>query len=63
MLPMLYAPEKSEVVNRVFKPPVESNIALEWAHQFWSDLAARCDVSDMFREIARANAALLVDPT
>jgi hypothetical protein len=61
MLPMLYAPEKSEVVNRIFKPPVGSGIALEWAQQFWNDLAARCDVSDMFREIARANAALLVD--
>lgn len=59
MLPMLYAPEKTEIVNRVFKPPVASGIALEWGLQFWRDLAARCDVSDMFREIARANAALL----
>ena len=63
MLPMLYAPEKSEVVNRVFKPPVEPGIALEWAHQFWSDLASHKDVSDMFRKIASANAALLVDHT
>lgn len=60
MLPMLYAPEKSEVVERTFKPPhaAEAGTALELAHQFWTDLALRDDVSEAFRKIAVANAAL-----
>lgn len=62
MLPMLYAPEKSEIVERMFKPPraVESGTALELASQFWKDLAFRDDVSEAFRKIADANVALLV---
>ncbi len=61
MLPMLYAPEKSEIVERMFKPPRagEAGAALELAHQFWTDLALRKDVSEVFRKIAAANAALL----
>jgi len=61
MLPMLYAPEKSEIVERMFKVPqsVEDVAALELAHQFWTDLALRDDVSEAFRKIAAANAALL----
>lgn len=57
MLPMLYAPEKSEVVERVFKPPLaaEAGIAVELARQFWNDLASRDDVSDGFRTVAAAN--------
>jgi hypothetical protein len=59
MLPMLYAPEKSEIVERMFKPPrtAEAGAALELAHQFWKDLAVRDDVSEAFRKIAAANAA------
>ena len=62
MLPMLYAPEKSEIVERIFKAPraVEADTALEMAHQFWQDLALRKDVSEVFRKIAVANTALLV---
>jgi hypothetical protein len=61
MLPMLYAPEKSEIVERTFKPPraAEADTALELAHQFWKDLALREDVSEAFRKIAAENAALL----
>lgn len=61
MLPMLYAPEKSEIVERTFKPPhaAEADTALALAHQFWEDLALRDDVSEAFRKIAVANAALL----
>lgn len=57
MLPMLYAPEKSEIVDRVFKPPLaaKAGIAFELARQFWIDLASRDDVSDIFRRIAAAN--------
>lgn len=60
MLPMLYAPEKSEIVERPFKAPraVEAGTALELAHQFWNDLALCDDVSHAFRKIAAANAAL-----
>jgi hypothetical protein len=56
MLPMLYAPEKSEIVERMFKPPraVEVNTALELARQFWNALALRDDVSEAFRKIAAA---------
>lgn len=59
MLPMLYAPEKSEVVERVFNPPraAEAGAALELAHQFWNDLAVRDEVSEAFRKIAAENAA------
>lgn len=61
MLPMLYAPEKSEIVERMFKPPraAEADTALELARQFWIDLALRDDVSEAFRKIAAANSALL----
>jgi len=61
MLPMLYAPEKSEIVDRVFKPPQGTGTvnALELARQFWHDLASRDDVSDVFRGIAVANSVLL----
>jgi len=63
MLPMLYAPEKSEIVERAFKPPqgAGDDIAAELARQFWSGVAARDDVSALFRGIAAANSALLVD--
>jgi len=61
MLPMLYAPEKSEIVDRVFKAPlvVEVGIAVELARQFWNDLASHEDVSGEFRKIAADNASLL----
>jgi len=59
MLPMLYAPEKSEIVERMFKPPraAEAGAGLELAHQFWKVLALRDDASEAFRKIAAANAA------
>ena len=62
MLPMLYAPEKSEIVERMFKPPraAEAGAELELAQQFWKDLALRDDVSEAFSKIAAANAALLL---
>lgn len=61
MLPMLYAPEKSEVVERIFVAPreVASAIAQEAARQFWNELAAHQDVSAGFRQIAEANFNLL----
>ena len=63
MLPMLYAPEKSEIVERMFKVPqaVEAATAFELARQFWKALALREDVSEAFRKIASANAALLTN--
>ena len=63
MLPMLYAPEKSEVVDRIFKSPLpaEAGKAGELARLFWNDVASRDDVSGGFRKIAAANAALLAD--
>jgi len=61
MLPMRYAPEKSEVVDREFILPGEigQTEPVEWARDFWSILSDRADVSDKFREIARQNAAAL----
>lgn len=61
MLPMLYAPEKSEVVERMFKLPrgAEIDVARVLARQFWSDLALRDDMSEVFRGIAFSNVALL----
>ena len=58
---MFSAPEKSEIVERMFNPPraAEAGAALELAHQFWKDLALRDDVSEAFRKIAAANTALL----
>ena len=63
MLPMLYAPEKSEIVERTFKSPraAVAGTALELAQQFWKALAMRDDVSEAFRKIAAANAALLLN--
>lgn len=61
MLPMLYAPEKSEIVERMFKPPrgAEAGIATTLARQFWKNLATREDVSGGFRRMAEANSVLL----
>lgn len=65
MLPMLYAPEKSELVQRNFKPPeVDVNhpvaaTARRLAHDFWLRVAAHGDVSSAFRQLARDNAARL----
>ena len=61
MLPMLYAPEKSEVVHRVFNLPLGSEYgkAGELAYSFWNNVSLHENVSDAFKEIAIANAALI----
>lgn len=62
MLPMLYAPEKTEVVDRAFHPPVltdRDDPTLHLAREFWTSVASRDDVSQEFRAIAAANAAAM----
>jgi len=61
MLPMLYAPEKSEVVTRSFVVPQGGGMALakDAALAFWQELAANPAVSDLFRSIAAENSKLL----
>jgi len=61
MLPMLYAPEKSEVVHRVFNLPsgTEYGKAGELAYSFWNRVSSHENVSNAFKEIAIANAGLL----
>ncbi len=61
MLPMRYAPEKSEVVDREFILPGEigQTEPVEWARDFWSMLSDRMDVSDGFKKIAYQNASIM----
>jgi len=65
MLPMLYAPEKSEVTHRSFNPTLPESLvskpsaAISMAQNFWARVAAHQKVSAAFREIACDNAALL----
>lgn len=61
MLPMLYAPEKSEVVNRVFNlhSGTEYGKAGELAYSFWNRVSSHENVSNAFKELAIANAGLL----
>jgi len=61
MLPMLYAPEKSEVVYRTFNLPSvpEFGIAGKLAFAFWSNVASHYNVTAAFKEIAVTNAELL----
>ena len=67
MLPMLYAPEKSEVTNRTFNPPMAESIEHElldsvaMAREFWERLAGHDDVSEEFRDIASQNAEFCGD--
>ena len=57
MLPMLYAPEKSEVVERHFSPPASPpKLVSDLAFMFWNALSAHPEISDEFRRIAAANA-------
>ncbi|MDE1989965.1 MAG: HipA domain-containing protein [Betaproteobacteria bacterium] len=60
MLPMLYAPERGEIVARTLAlQPDTDRTAAAVALQFWQAVAARDDVSPAFRAIARANETLL----
>lgn len=63
MLPMLYAPEKSEIVIRNFNPSATSvsETAIEMASEFWNALSERHDISDEFKQIAAQNSKLLAE--
>jgi hypothetical protein len=69
MLPMLYAPLREELPARNFTAPAPTpaaadqwQLALPVAHTFWQTVSAEDRVSEEFRQIAAANAAL-ISPT
>lgn len=63
MLPMLYAPEKGEIVNRRLDPPATTGVATRTmarvARQFWNEVADHGDISGEFKSIAKDNVARL----
>ena len=60
MLPMRYAPEKGEIVER-FVAPIESDnqLSIEMAISFWLKVKNHDLISESFREIAIANLCAL----
>lgn len=61
MLPMVYAPEKSEVVDRSFSMPtvIEHTNAAIMAEQFWRHVSEHDRISGEFRQIAREHSEFL----
>jgi len=62
MLPMLYAPQSEQIVEREFKPPIPSpadediwNTCWRAACEFWSKVAKDKRISENFKEIAKVN--------
>ncbi|MFC1679589.1 type II toxin-antitoxin system HipA family toxin YjjJ [Elusimicrobiota bacterium] len=62
MLPMLYAPQNDQIIDREFNPPLPKPDDAEiwrsaWAAgcEFWTDVSEDPRVSSSFQEIARAN--------
>lgn len=56
MLPMLYAPEKAELVPRAYSPSaVGSDLAVLMACDFWEKVSGSCQVSREFAAIAQGN--------
>lgn len=60
MLPMHYAPDKSEVLNRPYRLPAlagaASDQAINMAREFWQRLARHNEVSPGFRKICSSHA-------
>ena len=62
MLPMLYAPERGEIVTRSLALPQDTDReAATVALQYWDSVAGRKDISEGFRAIAHANASMVSD--
>jgi hypothetical protein len=56
MLPMLYAPENSEIVSREFNPPdINNKEACRMAREFWQRVASHDMISHHFSSIAGDN--------
>lgn len=62
MLPMLYAPQDEQLVERVFEPPMPKpsdldiwNDAWTASKDFWAEVSSDSMISDNFRKIAQTN--------
>lgn len=62
MLPMLYAPQNEQIIERVFNPPIPKLSDLDiwndvWmaGKEFWAAVSSDHTISDDFRKIAKSN--------
>lgn len=67
MLPMMYAPQQNQLINRIFDPTPANldeipvwNDALATAHDFWVQVGQHSMISDEFKKLTAHNGSILI---